>query len=59
MLTQSHRLSMLMGMNSLATYLQLQVVWVSKVYCGKRKFLSAETAIHLSCQFFNSQNCGV
>ncbi len=25
---QSHSLSMLMGMNSLAAYLQLQVVWV-------------------------------
>lgn len=25
---QSHSLSMLMGMNSLATYLQLQIVWL-------------------------------
>ncbi|MVB91961.1 RNA polymerase subunit sigma-70, partial [Vibrio cholerae] len=25
---QSHSVSMLMGMNSLAAYLQLQVVWV-------------------------------
>ncbi|EGR08454.1 hypothetical protein VCHE48_1782 [Vibrio cholerae HE48] len=32
---RSHRLSMLMGMNSLAAYLQRQVVWVYIINVGQ------------------------